>query len=103
MERGGFSAERRGRGWEESMGIFARKRENGAGAAVQLREGTAPFGVLDGYVPLSQGRWSSTGASGRQSPLWTPPCASWCGWRAGSRCPAGRALPRRGWTGSSSM
>lgn len=38
------------------MGIFARKRENGAGAAVQLREGGRhPFGVLDGYVPLSQG------------------------------------------------
>ena len=31
------------------MGIFARKRENGAGAAVQLREGGRhPFGVLDG-------------------------------------------------------
>ena len=38
------------------MGIFARKRETGAGAAVQLREGGRhPFGVLDGYVPLSQG------------------------------------------------
>ena len=38
------------------MGLFARKRENGAGAAVQLREGGRhPFGVLDGYVPLSQG------------------------------------------------
>ena len=38
------------------MGIFARKRENGAGAAVQLREGGRhPFGVLDGYVPLGRG------------------------------------------------
>ena len=47
---------RQGEGREESMGIFARKRENGAGAAVQLREGGRhPFGVLDGYVPLSQG------------------------------------------------
>ena len=47
---------RQGEGREESLGIFARKRENGAGAAVQLREGGRhPFGVLDGYVPLSQG------------------------------------------------
>ena len=85
------------------MGIFARKRENGAGAAVQLREGGRhPFGVLDGYVPLSQGEMELYRSIREAVPIVDAALRKLVR-LAGSRCPAGRALPRRGWTGSSSM
>ena len=35
------------------MGVFGKKKDGGAGAAVQFREGGRhPFGGLDGEVPL---------------------------------------------------
>ena len=38
------------------MGVLGKKKDVGAGTAVQLREGGRhPFGVLDGYVPLGHG------------------------------------------------
>ena len=38
------------------MGVLGKKKDVGAGTAVQLREGGRhPFGVLDGYVPLRNG------------------------------------------------
>ena len=38
------------------MGLFQKKSDGGGGVAVQIREGGRhPFGVLDGYVPLSRG------------------------------------------------
>ena len=84
---------RRGRGWEEAW-VYLQGKENGAGSG-----GAAPGGQhlrRAGQVCAAEpGRWSSTGAYGEAVPLWTPPCASWCGWQAGSRCPCRESAARR--------
>lgn len=85
------------------MGVLGKKKDVGAGTAVQLREGGRhPFGVLDGYVPLRNGEIALYRSIREAVPIVDAALRKLVRLAAAYRCSAGTGTPRRGWTGSSS-